>query len=274
MGKEQALLKEKLRDPGLSNETYRCQVEIEGHPVANGTGLNKVQAREDAAKKAFLFLGKENAVKYNSLLQLFLMLEGLDRCEFNNITSCQIFIYRVLDGNKVLGEGAGLTSSEAKEIAAREAYFHLIKIETEKAESREMLKRGERPKPLTPKTTTMVKQRSVEVSHLPQNSVSKMSSPKQIIEKSARKKSINKRPEKATQSQRKIESAEKRSNSPSPKSQTAIKDCSREASKLSKKPAANQPSPNINRNNASNKKPVILQKDILKPEDTSLKTHI
>lgn len=232
----------KVGEPEFFEDIYNCQVEIESDPIANGTGLSKAEAREDAAKKAFLFLGKEKVEIYSPLLQLFLMFEGLDRCEFNNITSCQTFLYRVWDGEDIVGEGVGLTGIEAKEIAAREAYFRLIQIETEKAEYRERLKRGERPKSPTPKPVVHLKQQTIGASHLPQRSVSKQPSQNQVTEGSTRKKTIKKRPGKAVQSQRRTKPNEQRTKSSTPNSQIVLKSSSRENPKLSRKPVANQAS--------------------------------
>lgn len=263
----------KFGDPELFQDTYSCQVEIEGDPITNGTGLSKVEAREDAAKKAFLFLGKEKAENYSPLLQLFLMFEGLDRCEFNNITSCQTFLYRVWDGENIVGEGSGLTGTEAKEIAAREAYFRLIQIETEKAEYREMLKRGERQK--SPTQKPIAKQQTIGASHLPQRSVSRQPSPNQDIEGSTCKKAIKKRPGKAGQSQRKTKSNEQRTKSSTPKSEIVLKSSSRESPKLSQKPAPNQVSGKQVRQDVSSKRSVTKQpRDIPKSENTSLVTLI
>lgn len=235
----------KLGEPELIEDIYNCQVEIEGNPIANGTGPNKVGAREDAAKKAFLFLGKEKAENYSPLLQLFLMFEGLDHCEFNSITSCQTFLYRVLDGENMVGEGVGLTDTEAKETAAREAYFRLIQIETEKAAYREKLNRGERLISSTPKPIISLKQQAVGVSPLPQKSVSKQPSSDQNIEEgSSHKKTIKKRTGKAALSQRRTKPDEPRTKSPAPKVQSELKSPRRELSKPYQKPAVNQASGN------------------------------
>lgn len=215
----------KVGEPTLSQDGYKCHIEIGGNVVVSGTGRSKAEAKEHAAKEAFLFLGRENAANYSPLLQLFLALEGLDQCEFNNITPCQTFLYRVVDGDKVLGEGIGFSGTEAKEHAAKEAYFRLIQIETEKAECRERLKRGEPLKPLVRKVPAGVKQSSLEVQKLPQQPVAKQISTKLGKKSRPHKDSSRKQKGKLT--------LEQHPRPPLPKVPAAVKQPSVEASKLS-----------------------------------------
>jgi dsRNA-specific ribonuclease len=230
----------KLSEPALFQDVYNCQIEMESTVVATGTGSSKADAREDAAKKAFLYLRRENGTKYSPLLQLFLLLEGLDRCEFNNITSCQTFIYRVIDGDKIISEGTGLSGAEAKENAAREAYFRLIHLETEKAEYREKLKRGERSKPSASRVSAAIKLPPLEQPKLSLTSVSARPILKQNTEVRDRKKAIRKRPGKAAQSQEKPKLDERTKPSapklPSPPVSIAGKQPSFSAPNLSQSP--------------------------------------
>jgi dsRNA-specific ribonuclease len=258
----------KIGETILSQGAYNCQIEVEGI-VVTGAGPSKVDAREDAAKKAFLFLRQENATKFSPLLQLFLKLEGLDRCEFNNITSCQPFLYRVIEGDKVICEGTGPSKIEAKENAAREAYSLLIQLETEKTDYREKLKLGVRPKPPASRVPAPIKQSLLDSSSsvttaspnpsasaaissgeapilsptsTSSSSSSSSSSPsKQGQEGSTRKKIIRKRRGKATQSQErpKLDERAKPSASklPSPKASAGGKPPSFSAPNLSQIPA-------------------------------------
>lgn len=254
----------KSGEPMLHQDAYSCQIDIESTVVATGTGTNKVEAKEDAAKKAFLFLKKECSAKYNPLLQLFLMLEGLDNCEFNNITSCQTFTYRVVDGNKIISEGIGLSATDAKEHAAREAYFRLIQLETEKAEHREKLKLGERLKPSTSRISTPINQPILESSILPLTPLSSQPIPKQNPETSVRKKAIRKRPGKAAKSQEQPKLDERANPSAlkivSSNPSFAGKQPSLAGSKLSQKPTPQRDHPSKKTSNStSNKKPVMIK---------------
>ncbi|MBM3632650.1 MAG: hypothetical protein FJX03_02945 [Alphaproteobacteria bacterium] len=258
----------KIGEPILSQGAYNCQIEVDGIVVATGAGPSKVDAREDAAKKAFLFLRQEKASKFSPLLQLFLKLEGLDRCEFNNITSCQPFLYRVIEGDKVICEGTGPSKIEAKENVAREAYFLLIKLETEKTECREKLKIGVRPKPPASRVPAPIKHplldSSSSVTTASQNpsgsgaissgeapilsstsTSSSSSSPspspsKQGQDGSTRKKNIRKRTGKAAQSQERPKLDERAKSSasklPSPKASAGGKPPSFSAPNLSQIP--------------------------------------
>ena len=100
-------------------------------------GASKDQAKEQASKDAFLFLRtQEEFANYSPLLRLFLILDGLDGCEFS---ICQSFKFQVKDGDVVLGEAVGDSKDEAKEHAACNAYFQLVEDEETKAEGREGL---------------------------------------------------------------------------------------------------------------------------------------
>lgn len=256
----------KLGEPIFSQDVYKCQIEIGGDPIANGTGPSKAEAKEDAAKKAFIFLGKEKTGNYSPLLQLFLMLEGLDRCEFNNITPGRTFTYQVLDADSILGEGAGLTETEAKENAAHKAYFHLIQMETKKTKYREKLKCGERPKPLTPRTTIPKEQKNRESSLFP-ILVPKQSFSKQVIKSTTHEKPI-KHPRKADQPQEQPKPNKHRAKSPAPK-QPVVKSPSQGLSKPPHKSStSNQTSAKQVKEDASSKKTVMKQpRDILNSEE-------
>ncbi len=120
-----------------SQDGFRCQIEIEKKIVGIGVGVSKAKAKEQASKDAFLFLRtQEEFANYSPLLRLFLMLDGLDGCEFS---ICQSFKFQVKDGDTILGEAVGDSKDEAKEHAACNAYFQLIEEEEAKAEGREGL---------------------------------------------------------------------------------------------------------------------------------------